>query len=111
VKVNGPLYAFDRATGKRLWAFADIMENQNLVLDQFAEVPVLMATSLLMRDGTNRYNTSVVVIEKERGKLVFDRDLVQGGTFFNVTVDHKNGSVSLNRNDLRIHITEDPKKP
>jgi outer membrane protein assembly factor BamB/tetratricopeptide (TPR) repeat protein len=111
LKVNGPLYAFDRATGKRLWAFADILENQNLVIEQFAEVPVLMATSLLMRDGTNRYNTSVVVIEKERGKLVFDRDLQQGGTFFNVTVDHKNGSVSLNRNDLRIHITEDPKKP
>jgi outer membrane protein assembly factor BamB len=112
VKVNGPLYAFDRATGKRLWAFADILENQNLVIEQFADMPVLMATSTLMRDGTNRYNTTVVVIEKERGKLVFDRDLMQNGTFFNVTVDHKNGAVSLNRHDLRVLVSpEEVKKP
>lgn len=110
VKVNGPLYAFDRATGKRLWAFADILENQHLIIEQFADLPVLMASSLIMRDGTNRYNTTVVVIEKERGKLVFDKDLIQNGTFFNVTVDHKNGSVSLNRHDLRIHITPDEQK-
>lgn len=112
VKVNGPLYAFDRASGKRLWAFADVLENQNLVIEQFADLPVLMATSTIMRDGTNRYNTSVVVIEKERGKLVFDKDLMQNGTFFNLTVDHKNGTVSLNRHDTRVLVSPDEtKKP
>jgi len=113
VKVNGPLYAFDRATGKRLWTFADILENQNLVIEQFADLPVLIATAMLVRDGNNRGipTTTAVVIEKERGKLVFDRDLNQNGLFYNLSVDHKNGEVSLNRGDVRVVVSpEEPKE-
>ena len=43
-KVNGPLYAFDRGTGKRLWCYGDgLLENQWLVLEQFADLPVIIA--------------------------------------------------------------------
>lgn len=111
IKVNGPLYAFDRATGKRLWANPDVLENQTLVVEQFAELPVLVATATLTRDNTNRYHTTVVVLEKDRGKLVFNTDLTNTGLFQTLTVDPKNGTVSLNRHDLRVVVSPEESKP
>ncbi|MBN9117737.1 MAG: PQQ-binding-like beta-propeller repeat protein [Planctomycetes bacterium] len=110
-KVNGPVYAFDRGSGKRLWVYADVLENQWLVLEQFADLPVLIAAAPVMREN-NQYQHAVVVIEKERGRLVFDKPVVYNGNFFqNLTVDAKNGTISMNRFDTRVFITPDePKK-
>ena len=109
-KVNGPIYAFDRNTGKRLWTYADVLENQYLVLEQFGELPVLIAAAPVMREN-NQYTHAVVVIEKERGRLVFDKNVVYNGNMFqNLTVDQKNGTISMNRYDTRIYITPDEPK-
>jgi outer membrane protein assembly factor BamB len=110
-KVNGPVYAFDRGTQKRLWVYADVLENQWLVLEQFADLPVLIASAPVMKEN-NQYVHAVVVIEKERGRLVFDKSVVYNGNFFqNMVVDQKNGTISMNRYDTRIYITPDePKK-
>jgi outer membrane protein assembly factor BamB len=106
-KVNGPIYAFDRATGKRLWTYDDVLENQWLVLEHFADLPVLIASAPVMREN-NQYTHAVVVIEKERGRLVFDKNVLYNGNFFqNLTVDQKNGTISMNRYDTRIYITPD----
>jgi outer membrane protein assembly factor BamB len=107
LKVNGPIYAFDRATGKRLWTYADVLENQWLVLEQFADMPVFIAAAPVMREN-NQYAHAVVVIEKERGRLLLDKSVVYNGNFFqSLTVDQKNGTISLNRFDTRISITPD----
>lgn len=110
-KVNGPIYAFDRGTGKRQWVYADVLENQWLVLEQFADLPVLIAAAPVMREN-NQYQHAVVVIEKERGRLIFDKSVVYNGNFFqNLHVDQKNGTISMNRYDTRVYITPDePKK-
>jgi hypothetical protein len=109
-KVNGPIYAFDRGSHKRLWVYADVLENQWLVLEQFADLPVLIASAPVMRDN-NQYTHAVVVIEKERGRLVFDKPVLYNGNFFqNLTVDQKNGTISMNRYDTRIYITPDEVK-
>jgi hypothetical protein len=109
-KVNGPVYAFDRGTNKRLWVYADVLENQWLVLEQFADLPVLIAAAPVMREN-NQYQHAVVVIEKERGRLVFDKPVVYNGNFFqNLTVDPKNGTISMNRYDTRVYITPEDKK-
>src|SRR5262249_3865413 len=73
-KVNGPIYAFDRGTNKRLWMYDDVLENQWLVLEQFADLPVLIASASVMREN-NQYTHAVVVIEKERGRLVLERNV------------------------------------
>lgn len=114
VKVNGPLYAFDRTTGKRLWHYGNgLFENQQVILEQFADLPVIMASSLVVTPN-GQMTCPVVVLEKERGRLIFDRAVVNNGNFFiNLTVNLKAGTIELNRYDLRIAITPDdgPSKP
>jgi hypothetical protein len=59
----------------------------------------------------NAYSHQVVVIEKERGRLVFHKPVLYNGNFFmNLTVDPKNGTISMNRYDTRIIISPDEKK-
>lgn len=109
-KVNGPLYAFDRATRKRLWYYGDVLEHQWLVLEQFAELPVIIASAPVMNEN-NAYTHMVVVIEKERGRLVMNKPVVYNGNFFmNLTVDPKNHTISMNRYDTRIVISPDDAK-
>jgi len=102
--VNGPMYAFDRATGKRLWFKDDLLENQSLVMERFADIPVIAAAAQLPeKNGATLYR--VVVIEKESGAVRFNKGITTNFGFFNsLTVDAKNGEVSLNRGDTRISI-------
>src|SRR5205814_976828 len=64
--VNGPIFAFDRATGKQVWSVGKRpFEHQSLILDHFAELPVLVAAV----QGTDRGGTTayrVAVVEKDR---------------------------------------------
>lgn len=110
-KVHGPLYAFDRGTGKRLWYFsAGLFENQSLILEQFAELPVIMAASHIQNpNGPVLYQ--VVVVEKARGRIIFNRPIPYNGNFFqNLSVNPKNGTIDLNRFDIRIQISPDDGK-
>lgn len=108
--VNGPMYCFDRTTGKRLWYLDDVLDNQSIVLERFADLPVIVAAAPMMdKNNTNIYK--VVVIEKERGMLRFNRAVPYTGNFFQVmTVDVKNGAIDLHRHDLRIHIFPEDEK-
>lgn len=109
-KVNGPLYAFDRATGKRLWLYEGLFEHQWLVLEQFNDLPVLIASAPLMNPN-NSHGHAVVVIEKERGRLIFDKSVQHNGNQFqNLAIDAKSGTISMNRFDTRIVISPDEKK-
>lgn len=113
-KVNGPLYAFDRATGKRLWFFEGLFENQLLVVEHFTELPVLIGASAPIMNANNTgYSHSVVVIEKDRGKLLLEKNIVyDGNMFLNLVIDAKNGTISMNRYNTRILISPDePTKP
>src|SRR5262249_4841898 len=107
-KVNGPIYAFDRGNGRRLWHYGNgLFENQMVILEQFGELPVIMAASPIQ--NTNGQMTyQVVVLEKARGRLIFDRPVQYNGNFFqNVSVNLKNGTIELNRFDTRILISPD----
>lgn len=109
-KVNGPIYAFDRGSHKRLWLYADVLENQLLVLEQFNDLPVIIAASPVM-DSTNRQTYSVVVIEKDRGRLVYDKNILYNGNLFmSLTIDQKNGTINMNRYDYRVTVMPDEPK-
>jgi hypothetical protein len=107
-RVDGPMYAFDRGTGKRLWyAETDVFADQLLILEQFQELPVIVAAAP-QRDRNNVYTYKVVVLEKDRGKLVFNRGVPYNGNFFQtLQVDLRNGTIDLHRYDLRIHVSPD----
>ncbi|VTT96613.1 oxidoreductase : Uncharacterized protein OS=Blastopirellula marina DSM 3645 GN=DSM3645_24967 PE=4 SV=1: PQQ_2 [Gemmataceae bacterium] len=109
VAVNGPLYAFDRATGRRLWTYGNgLLENQMLILEQFAELPVIIAAGPVQRVDNNQQLYQVVIIEKARGKLIFEKPVANNGNFFhNLNVNLKNGTIDLNRFDVRIEIKPD----
>jgi outer membrane protein assembly factor BamB len=117
-QVNGPVYAFDRGTGKRLWHFGGgLLENQYLVLEQFADLPVMFFTGPMQSVANPGLNTNqVVVIEKARGRVVLDRAVPfnspNGQNFFqHVNVSPKAGTVDLNRGDIRILVSADDPKP
>ena len=110
-QVNGALYAFDKTSNKRLWCYGHgLFENQLLVIDQFAELPVILAAGPVQVRNNNNFQNAypVVVIEKARGRLLFDRQLVWDGQYFmNLTVNHKNGTIDLTKPTGRIMISPD----
>ncbi|HYH68833.1 MAG TPA: hypothetical protein VD866_29340, partial [Urbifossiella sp.] len=69
--VDGPMYCFIRATGERAWYADHHFENQTLILDRFADLPVLVAGQTTMRPAGGQYEFRAVVVEKERGLLRF----------------------------------------
>ncbi|MDY3552118.1 PQQ-like beta-propeller repeat protein [Gemmata sp. JC717] len=110
-KVNGPVYAFDRVSGKRLWHYEGVLEHQWLVLEQFAELPVLIASAPVMNQN-NVYSHAIVVIEKERGRLILETSVVYNGNLFqSLAIDPKNGTIRMSRFDTSVLISPDEKKP
>lgn len=103
-RVNGPMYCFDRGSGRRLWYVEGVLENQGIVLERFADLPVIIAAAPIMEKNMSVYK--IVVIEKERGIQRFVKSIPNNGNFFqNLTIDLKNGTVDLHRYDMRIHIS------
>jgi hypothetical protein len=106
-KVDGVMYCFDRATGKRLWFNARAFEDQLLVLEQFDELPVIVAASPKSQPN-GQWAYDVVVIEKERGMLRFHKSLPGNfGVFQAIRTDPKAGTIDFLRNDLRLRISAD----
>jgi hypothetical protein len=105
--VNGPVFAFDRSTGNPAWVVGRRpFENQTLILDHFAELPVLVAAA----QGTDRSGVPayrVAVVEKDRGLLLFDKPLTQMTVFQSIQIDAKNGTVDLRRPDTQVRIGPD----
>ena len=102
-KVNGPLYAFDRGTGKRLWCYGDgLLENQWLVLEQFADLPVIIAAAPMMQRRTTHDTDPPGGGDREgpRPAAVRQAGDLRQQNFMNLTVDHKNGTIDLNATEL-----------
>jgi hypothetical protein len=98
------MYCFDRGSGRRLWYVEGVLENQGIVLERFADLPVIIAAAPIMEKNMSVYK--IVVIEKERGIQRFVKSIPNNGNFFqNLTIDLKNGTVDLHRYDMRIHIS------
>lgn len=105
--VNGVAYAFDRATGKRLWFTERLFENQALILERFEELPVLIAAAQVMQPGNRSYEYRVAVLDKQLGKLRYLKGHPQNGTFVSMFTDPKTRAVVLWRYDMRLQIIPD----
>jgi hypothetical protein len=111
LNINGPIYAFDRNTGRRLWFHGDgVLEQHQLVIDRFEELPVIIAAAPCHnRQGAIVYQATV--IEKERGRLLFDQTLPWQGFFQKLDVNFKNGEIVVGTYNQRIHMIPDASSP
>jgi hypothetical protein len=122
VPVNGEVYCFDRASGKRKW-FKEDAHNQHLILTSFEEVPCLFLTSRYQEwQGENQFRRLVPVakayaIFKHNGKIWWapntardnQFDVDQNLYFHSISMDHRTGRVELTGDSKRIHLTAIPR--
>jgi outer membrane protein assembly factor BamB len=116
VRVNGHLYAFERATGRRLWYTDEQLEDQNISLEQFADLPLIFAASfqqkLAANGGLEAQYTKFLALDKQTGKLKYFKQMANQMQFYAITADPKTGTVSvLNYNNLPIRFVPDDGKP
>jgi outer membrane protein assembly factor BamB len=100
--VNGVAYAFERSTGKRLWFAEQLFDTQNLFLERFEELPVLVAANQVQEN--NVYSYKVITIDKQTGMLKYNKGHQQNGFFQSVVVDPKTNIVEFWRYDMRLRI-------
>jgi len=102
VPVNGNVYAYERDSWKLKWRVE--VPQQMLVLDSFAELPMLVFTSRynkLLGNGPQRWwvnGAAVKVIDKRTGKLLDDKPELNnnnGQQFHAYNVDLKAGKVEM----------------
>jgi outer membrane protein assembly factor BamB len=113
VRVNGTVYAFDRATGEENWESK--APHQALLMDQFAESPVLFFAARQLRQVVNNGNPAqaqvqgvvrVRAIGKRTGKLVYDELALNNVQPFHTLNRTANaGSVEVLSGNFRIAFT------
>jgi hypothetical protein len=105
-KVNGPAYAFERTTGRRLWFSERLFENQSIVIDRFDELPALVAAATV-QDQPGVVEHRVVVVDKQGGRVKLLARATSGQPFQNIASDPRTRIVELWRNDFKVRIVPD----
>jgi hypothetical protein len=100
VRVNGVMYAFERASGKRLWHTDEQLEDQAVSLEQFADLPLILAASQVSKFAANGnfegQFMKVAALDKATGKLKYARQwMSQGQQYTSVVADPKTGTIDL----------------
>ncbi len=113
LRVNGHMYCFDRATAKRLWFTEEQLENQQIVLDQFQDLPIVLGASSFNRINQGVFEGNgvrVIGLDKRSGNRLYDKEISPSGAFHALMVDPRTGTVELIRNDVRIKFLPDDNK-
>jgi len=110
LKVNGAIYAFDRA-GKRLWYNPVILANHQLILDRFEELPVLIAGNMTRDEPNSQWQYRIAVLDKRTGRLMHNYAYnMNGGEFSTVIFEPRSRRFEFQRAQdglrLRIEPTE-----
>jgi outer membrane protein assembly factor BamB len=105
LSVNGPLYALSRSTGKLEW-ICSFVPHQALLLEQVQDLPVLLFTSQYHKssNGFDRSMVKVTGVDKQSGKLIYDREFTPHTPFHSLLIDHRAGQITLLRQDLKIQL-------
>jgi outer membrane protein assembly factor BamB len=109
--VNGLLYAFDRTSGKLRWISHPLI-NQTLLLEHFAELPMVVFSggySELVQPGVTTPVTVTVSYNKSNGKLVHEPLRTSGGfppqpqgQFYAVRIDRQAGTIDLISHSMKL---------
>jgi hypothetical protein len=116
VRVNGVLYGFDRTTGRRLWHTDEQMEDQYVALEQFADLPVIIAANQYQKFAANGNFEGMfmkfVGLDKATGKLVYAKQGAgQGQQYYSMVTDPKAGTIEVISNTgQRVRFAPDDGK-
>jgi hypothetical protein len=107
VPINGRLYAFARGSGEIAWYAID--RNQFLILDQFADLPVVFLTARShgyrnIWGGRERVpHERATIIDKRTGSTIFfDDELKQEKPFYAVRFNAQAGTIEFLSPTLKI---------
>jgi outer membrane protein assembly factor BamB/tetratricopeptide (TPR) repeat protein len=111
--VNGEVYCFDAQTGRTKW-HSPLM-NQQIVLDHFGDMPILLATSRYngwVQVGAGRQVQQIVPVEaiaKASGKYVYKQESQNGPQFHGLNLDPKKGTIEFVswQSKVVIHVSND----
>jgi len=114
--VTGRIYAFNRAINKLQWSNPASVEEHGLLLSQPSELPVLMFMRNIVdpESGTPNQRGSVLCIDKQTGRLVYEDDnLPQQLMNLDVVANADDKSVSMNfpQQSVVLKFTEQPAAP
>ncbi len=101
VEVNGPTIAVDRRSGQVAWQVE--LPVQNLILEQFDELPLLLCSSyqeVRVNPGGNnqghfRQVSALVAVDKRDGRIIDRSEAQSGSQFFALRVDAAAGRIDL----------------
>ncbi len=116
IPVNGEVYAFDRKTGQVRWY--NQVENQQLVVSQFEDLPLLFFTAryteFLGNPAVGGFRQPVQVAKarayaKHNGKLWYipqpTDNLPSNMYFHDLVMDHRTGKVEVTGYQLKVTMT------
>jgi outer membrane protein assembly factor BamB/tetratricopeptide (TPR) repeat protein len=111
VPVNGMVYCIERGTGKVRWY--NPVENEQMIVSQFAELPMVLFTArynYLMPNRAQGSKHTARAIAKHNGKLWYDQPQVsQHVLFHSLTMDHRTGTVELSGGGVKVTMTATPR--
>lgn len=111
-RVNGHMYCLDKTSGKTLWYTDHQLLNQNIMVEMFNELPLIVAASNNPPANGGNFSLKTIVIDKATGKVKFDKNFGQASGYYMIAVDWKKGTVDLqNYNGQRIRLSPDDGKP
>ncbi len=103
VRANGTIHAWNRSDGKLAWR--QEVENQNLVVDRFRSVPVLLFVTRSWKQKGNYGTLSVQAIHKQTGKVLHNSTMpsMYSG-FHSLEVNLSEPSIELRSYNLRMRL-------
>jgi outer membrane protein assembly factor BamB len=112
---RGRVYAFDEQ-GKLLWPAPAMIENQCLLLDQPARLPILTFACNLYeqkRNGQGQQKMRLLAVDKRNGRTVCKREFVNRTGALDITGDVEKRTVDLamQREAIRLTFTDKPMPP
>src|SRR5207302_1050641 len=84
----------------------ELFENTTILLDHFADLPVVLAAVRQFDPRNQSYR--VVVVEKDRGMVRYNQALPGSADFQTVQIDWKNATIDLYRYGLRARPAPEP---
>lgn len=107
VQVNGAIYALWRRSGKQDWA-TDVLPHQMLLVEQFADLPVLLMTAQYQKmnaaNAAERQGVRVTCVDKSTGKRTLDKDFSPHALFHAMIPKPAEGKIELVRQDMKLTL-------
>jgi outer membrane protein assembly factor BamB len=107
VPANGHVYALFKKSGKLDWISCQAIDHQYLVMDQMADLPVLLFTTQFSKSTNNvlvEQGVKVTGIIKSSGKLIVDKPYHTNTEFHALLSSPSAHKIELQRQDLKLII-------